>query len=119
MPVYMAWNLCKGPGCIHVQGGIKAGLFHFTTGKTETRLESAACWGPWKRQMVGAGQGRMDTSSARVERPQGGAGCGPISQASASMASPCGWTLGGNGHHDASIAFTSEGYCEKLMRKCR
>lgn len=37
--------------------------------------------------MVDAGQGRMDTSSARVERPQGGAGCGLIFQASASMAS--------------------------------
>ena len=85
----MARDLSKGPACIHVQGCIKAGLFHFATKKTEPCLELAACWGPWKRGMVGAGQGR------RVERPKGGAGCGPISQASASVASHSTGTLVG------------------------
>lgn len=63
--------------------------------------------------MVGAGQGR------RVERPKGGAGRGAISQASASVASHSRGTLDGNGRGNASIAFTSEGYCGKPLRKCR
>ena len=48
----------KGPHRIQVQGGIRAELFYFTTGKTETRVESAVCWGPWRRKsVVGHGGG--------------------------------------------------------------
>ena len=46
-----------------------------------------------------------------MERPKGGAGCGPVSQASASVASHSSWALDGNGHGNASVAVTSEGRC--------
>ena len=54
-----------------------------------------------------------------MERPKGGAGCGPVSQASASVASHSSWALDGNGHGNASVAVTSEGRCGKPLRKCR
>lgn len=72
--------LPKGPHCFHVQVGTRAELFYFTTGKTDTYVESVLWWGPEKKnggspQVVmaeGAGEGEGFTSWGIAGRPQEG-----------------------------------------------